>query len=100
MSRLELDQDVGGVGGAGGAGSSVATLSKPLSHLLANRQWWKVCWVYGDQQKFYRQLYGRKKNLTTLRGAPAVAGVGGVDTDTDADADADAYDTVCSHSYE
>ena len=46
-------------------------LSKPLSQLLANRQWWKVCWVYGDQQKYYRQLYGRKKNLSTLRSGGA-----------------------------
>lgn len=44
-----------------------SVLSKPLAQLLANRQWWKVCWVYGDQQKYYRQLYGRKKNLSTLR---------------------------------
>lgn len=29
-------------------------------NLLMCRQWWKVCWIYGDQDKFYRQLYGRK----------------------------------------
>ena len=40
---------------------------KPLASLLANRQWWKVCWVYGDQAKFYRQLYGTKKRLASLR---------------------------------
>lgn len=30
------------------------------TNMLMCRQWWKVCWVYGDQEKFYRQLYGRK----------------------------------------
>lgn len=25
------------------------------------KQWWKVCWMYGDQEKYYRQLYGKKK---------------------------------------
>lgn len=45
----------------------IVSASKPLSQLLANRQWWKVCWVYGDQTKFYRQLYGHRKTLNTLR---------------------------------
>lgn len=22
--------------------------------------WWKVCFVYGDQTKYYRKLYGKK----------------------------------------
>lgn len=71
-------KDGGGVGsvgnasgasnsGGGGGGGTLLQMHKPLAHLLAHRQWWKVCWVYGDQQKYYRQLYGRKKNLTTLR---------------------------------
>lgn len=51
----------------GTSGGTLLQMHKPLAHLLAHRQWWKVCWVYGDQQKYYRQLYGRKKNLTTLR---------------------------------
>ena len=46
---------------------------KPLSSLLANRQWWKVCWVYGDQAKYYRQLYGARKSLPILRNNPAEA---------------------------
>ncbi|KAJ1524473.1 hypothetical protein ONE63_010969 [Megalurothrips usitatus] len=25
------------------------------------RQWWRVCWIYGDQEKYYRQLYGAAK---------------------------------------
>ena len=29
------------------------------ANLLACRQWWKVCFLYGDQQKYYRQVYGR-----------------------------------------
>lgn len=30
------------------------------NNVLMCRQWWKVCWIYGDQEKYYRQLYGRK----------------------------------------
>ncbi len=53
-----------------GAGSN-----RSLAQLLAQRQWWKVCWVYGDQQKYYRQLYGRKKNLSTLRATATTTAV-------------------------
>ncbi|XP_065305462.1 protein prickle-like isoform X1 [Dermacentor albipictus] len=38
----------------------------PASKVLVCRQWWKVCWVYGDQYKQYRELYGRK-TTTTVR---------------------------------
>lgn len=27
--------------------------------LLACKKWWKVCFPYGDQEKYYRQLYSR-----------------------------------------
>ena len=64
-SMSQVEEELGDAAGK----SAVAQLSKPLAQLLANRQWWKVCWVYGDQQKYYRQLYGRKKNLSTLRSA-------------------------------
>lgn len=63
----------GGGGGGSGGGGALLQMHKPLAQLLANRQWWKVCWVYGDQQKYYKQLYGRKKNLTTLRSASGSA---------------------------
>lgn len=33
-------------------------LASPSSNALMCRQWWKVCWMYGDQNKYYRQLYG------------------------------------------
>lgn len=36
------------------------------ANVLMCRQWWKVCWVYGDQEKYYRQLYGRNRPLSTL----------------------------------
>lgn len=29
------------------------------ANLLACRQWWKVCFLYGDQEKYYRQIYGK-----------------------------------------
>jgi len=30
--------------------------------------WWKVCFVHGDQTKYYRKLYGRKSHVRNLRG--------------------------------
>ena len=33
----------------------------PSSNVLMCRQWWNVCWIYGDQEKYYRYLYGSKK---------------------------------------
>lgn len=29
------------------------------ANLLACKQWWKVCFLHGDQQKYYRQVYGK-----------------------------------------
>lgn len=29
------------------------------ANLLACKQWWKVCFLHGDQQKYYRQIYWR-----------------------------------------
>lgn len=29
------------------------------ANLLACKQWWKVCFPHGDQEKYYRQIYGR-----------------------------------------
>ncbi|KAJ8717556.1 hypothetical protein PYW07_005486 [Mythimna separata] len=31
------------------------------ANILMCKQWWKVCWMYGDQEKYYRQLYGKRK---------------------------------------
>lgn len=31
------------------------------ANILMCKQWWRVCWMYGDQEKYYRQLYGRRK---------------------------------------
>ncbi|XP_030753347.1 protein espinas-like isoform X2 [Sitophilus oryzae] len=33
----------------------------PTANVLMCKQWWKVCWMYGDQEKYYRQLYGKQK---------------------------------------
>lgn len=35
-------------------------------HMLMCKQWWRVCWMYGDQEKFYRQLYGRKNTSRAI----------------------------------
>lgn len=29
------------------------------ANLLACKQWWRVCFLYGDQEKYYRQIYGK-----------------------------------------
>ncbi|CAH0394990.1 unnamed protein product [Bemisia tabaci] len=36
------------------------SIEKGSSNILMCRQWWKVCWIYGDQEKYYRQLYARR----------------------------------------
>ena len=28
--------------------------------------WWRVCFVHGDQTKYYRKLYGRKSQVRSL----------------------------------
>lgn len=33
------------------------------ANLLACRQWWKVCFLYGDQEKYYRHVYGKAASL-------------------------------------
>ncbi len=123
----DLAASASGANRKDGGSGTLLQMHKPLAHLLAHRQWWKVCWVYGDQQKYYRQLYGRKKNLTTLRSTVADAtkssslssssccnddnnhhgGGGGVDDDDEEEDDDDAavssssFNTVpCFHTSE
>ena len=38
--------------------------------------WWRVCFVHGDQTKYYRKLYGRKSHVRSLRGAGGGGGGG------------------------
>lgn len=40
----------------------VKSASPNNANLLMCRQWWKVCWIYGDQEKYYRQLYGKRQS--------------------------------------
>ena len=35
--------------------------SSAAAAALLSRQWWRVCFVHGDQTKYYRQLYGHKR---------------------------------------
>ncbi|KAG8254495.1 hypothetical protein J6590_101430 [Homalodisca vitripennis] len=42
------------------SGKNMQEKNVSSNNLLMCRQWWKVCWVYGDQEKYYRQLYGRR----------------------------------------
>ena len=40
--------------------ASAQTDSVPkTANLLACKQWWKVCFLHGNQEKYYRQIYGR-----------------------------------------
>uniref|UniRef100_A0A336K8B4 Protein prickle n=1 Tax=Culicoides sonorensis TaxID=179676 RepID=A0A336K8B4_CULSO len=39
--------------------TTVNTIQPRTANLLACRQWWKVCFLYGDQEKYYRQIYGK-----------------------------------------
>lgn len=36
-----------------------ATSSTKLSQFVMAKQWWKVCFLHGDQTKFYREIYGK-----------------------------------------
>ena len=35
--------------------------------LLLTRPWWNLCFVHGDQTKYYRQLYGKRRPIRTLQ---------------------------------
>lgn len=40
--------------------TATATETIPrTANLLACKQWWRVCFLYGDQEKYYRQIYGK-----------------------------------------
>ncbi|XP_050090335.1 protein prickle-like [Anopheles aquasalis] len=44
----QIPNNVMGKGSAGASGSNVIA-----------KQWWKVCFLYGNQEKYYRQIYGK-----------------------------------------
>jgi hypothetical protein len=48
-------------------GTMSAPLMKPDQRTMMCKQWWNFCFVYGDQTKYYRQLYGKRKPITTLQ---------------------------------
>jgi hypothetical protein len=50
-----------------GKPTQVTTLMKPEQRTMMCKQWWNFCFVYGDQTKYYRQLYGKRKPITTLQ---------------------------------
>lgn len=39
--------------------SSASETIPRTANLLACKQWWRVCFLHGDQEKYYRQIYGR-----------------------------------------
>uniref|UniRef100_A0A182FIB0 Protein prickle n=1 Tax=Anopheles albimanus TaxID=7167 RepID=A0A182FIB0_ANOAL len=44
----QIPNNVMGKGSVGASGSNVIA-----------KQWWKVCFLYGNQEKYYRQIYGK-----------------------------------------
>lgn len=40
---------------------------RPVRQQAGLPNWWKVCFVHGDQTKYYRKLYGRKSQVRSLR---------------------------------
>ena len=67
-----------------------ATMSSEVAPSIPN--WWKVCFVYGDQTKYYRKLYGKKSHVRNLKSYtaglpvnPAAAALGAAEKDADAD---------------
>ncbi|EDV59713.1 protein prickle isoform X1 [Drosophila erecta] len=79
MSSLSTGGAAGAAGGSsGGSGAADAAAAPAVgqatvtatgsmepamvprtANLLACKQWWRVCFLYGDQQKYYRQLYSK-----------------------------------------
>jgi hypothetical protein len=41
------------------ATTTTSDTTPKTANLLACKQWWKVCFIKGDQEKYYRQIYGR-----------------------------------------
>ena len=41
--------------------------SSEARSLLLTRPWWNLCFVHGDQTKYYRQLYGKRRPIRTLQ---------------------------------
>lgn len=41
------------------------------ANLLACKQWWKVCFLYGDQEKYYRQIYGKAASERIAMSTPS-----------------------------
>ncbi|XP_055842054.1 protein prickle [Episyrphus balteatus] len=39
--------------------ASIEPVMPRTANLLACKQWWRVCFLYGDQQKYYRQVYSK-----------------------------------------
>ena len=52
----------------GGDRALVKELRPGSAALPSIPNWWKVCFVHGDQTKYYRKLYGRKSHVRNLRG--------------------------------
>lgn len=64
--------------------NSMATVSATVSdsiprtaNLLACKQWWRVCFLHGNQEKYYRQIYGKaaSQRLATSSNNPICCGV-------------------------
>lgn len=41
--------------------------SSVVQVLGSSRPWWNLCFVYGDQTKYYKQLYGKRTQIRRLQ---------------------------------
>uniref|UniRef100_A0A1I8N1U5 LIM domain protein n=2 Tax=Musca domestica TaxID=7370 RepID=A0A1I8N1U5_MUSDO len=56
--------------------SSIEPVVPRTANLLACKQWWRVCFLYGDQQKYYRQVYSKAAAQRLALSAAKTASMG------------------------
>ncbi|XP_013104864.2 protein prickle isoform X1 [Stomoxys calcitrans] len=59
--------------------SSIEPVVPRTANLLACKQWWRVCFLYGDQQKYYRQVYSKAAAQRLAISAAKSASLGPID---------------------
>ena len=62
---------------------SLANSKSDSSSNVMNKQWWRVCFVHGDQTKFYRQLYGKRAAIRTQIRDPQPGAESGAESSMD-----------------
>ena len=47
--------------------TTTTSLRMDKGGLVMQRQWWKVCMVFGDQNKYYRDLYSKQAKFSRIQ---------------------------------